>query len=286
MLWVGALLCGTLATCPLLADDPPAADRGTPEAVARAYLQACEKADSTAASAFLDPKTDAAARAAQQDMPPEFSLDQFLTEMMLIPFPNRQSVKYAPGELVVEGETARMSVVATVTLPQTLVLRKGADGQWIVDLRQSIIASIGLAEPFLLRAREQAEQSSCQSNLRQLALGVLMWAQDHDEVLPPAENWMTELEPYLKNPEIYRCPAAPELECGYAYNLAVAGLNLADIPDPAGAVLFYESTVGMPSTADMGETQPQPGRHEGGNNLAYVDGHVKWVADAEQPPEE
>ncbi|MFQ6098945.1 MAG: DUF1559 domain-containing protein, partial [Armatimonadota bacterium] len=35
--------------------------------------------------------------------------------------------------------------------------------------------------PVFSRAREKARQASCQSNLKQLALGFLMYAQDYDE---------------------------------------------------------------------------------------------------------
>ncbi len=38
--------------------------------------------------------------------------------------------------------------------------------------------------PVFARAREKARQTSCLSNLKQLSLGVLMYAQDYDERLP------------------------------------------------------------------------------------------------------
>ena len=41
--------------------------------------------------------------------------------------------------------------------------------------------------PVFAKAREKARQASCESNLKQLALGMLMYAQDYDEKLPA--NW-------------------------------------------------------------------------------------------------
>lgn len=41
--------------------------------------------------------------------------------------------------------------------------------------------------PVFARAREKARQTSCLSNLKQLALGVLMYTQDYDEILPTAD---------------------------------------------------------------------------------------------------
>ncbi len=37
--------------------------------------------------------------------------------------------------------------------------------------------------PVFAKAREKARQASCQSNLKQLALGMLMYSQDYDEIL-------------------------------------------------------------------------------------------------------
>lgn len=43
--------------------------------------------------------------------------------------------------------------------------------------------------PVFARARENARRSSCQSNLKQIGLGLLMYAQDHDERFPMAYNY-------------------------------------------------------------------------------------------------
>ena len=40
--------------------------------------------------------------------------------------------------------------------------------------------------PVFGRARENARRSSCQSNLKQIGLGIMQYAQDYDEVLPPS----------------------------------------------------------------------------------------------------
>ncbi len=42
--------------------------------------------------------------------------------------------------------------------------------------------------PVFARAREKARQTSCLSNVKQLGLGFLMYAQDYDERLLPMSN--------------------------------------------------------------------------------------------------
>jgi prepilin-type N-terminal cleavage/methylation domain-containing protein len=46
----------------------------------------------------------------------------------------------------------------------------------------AILAAILM--PVFARAREKARQASCQSNVKNLATAILMYAQDYDELLP------------------------------------------------------------------------------------------------------
>jgi len=62
--------------------------------------------------------------------------------------------------------------------------------------------------PVFAQAREKARQTTCLSNNKQIALGVLMYAQDHDEYVPlgaydtipdsPVIMWYDLVEPYVK----------------------------------------------------------------------------------------
>ncbi len=73
--------------------------------------------------------------------------------------------------------------------------------------------------PVFAQAREKARQASCQSNLKQLALAMLMYAQDYDEHMAPRAicttnppgaprmSWALLILPYVKNTQIYQCPS-------------------------------------------------------------------------------
>lgn len=39
--------------------------------------------------------------------------------------------------------------------------------------------------PVFARAREKARQASCQSNIKQIVLGAIMYTQDYDDSVPP-----------------------------------------------------------------------------------------------------
>ncbi|MEN6400409.1 MAG: DUF1559 domain-containing protein [Armatimonadia bacterium] len=68
--------------------------------------------------------------------------------------------------------------------------------------------------PVFAKAREKARQSSCLSNVKQINLACLQYAQDFDEHLPyfltnPAqgEPWWTVTQAYTKNEQILWCPS-------------------------------------------------------------------------------
>jgi prepilin-type N-terminal cleavage/methylation domain-containing protein len=88
--------------------------------------------------------------------------------------------------------------------------------------------------PVFAQAREKARQATCASNMRQMGLGVMMYAQDWDERLPLAAtttpssflNWHHLVDPYVKNKQIWVCPSSDlpirniygDLVCHYGFN--------------------------------------------------------------------
>ena len=64
--------------------------------------------------------------------------------------------------------------------------------------------------PVFARAREKARQATCQSNLKQLGLGVLQYMQDYDDIYPNGSFAGTYIymviQPYEKNIQVQYCP--------------------------------------------------------------------------------
>lgn len=162
--------------------------------------------------------------------------------------------------------------------------------------------------PVFARAREKARQAGCLSNVKQMALATVQYAQDYDETLPVAIGGLPDwsrfwgtvelLEPYVKNGQIARCPSDPEGAVdlstfpglgrySYAWNRAafaymVPGMpstpihTLAQIPLPAETTCFFDGMMtGMALWASA--------RHNDGVNVSFFDGHAKWNHRA-QPP--
>ena len=75
--------------------------------------------------------------------------------------------------------------------------------------------------PVFARARENARRSSCQSNLKQIGLGILQYVQDYDEKYPLSRTngigygsavnnnapWQLVIQPYVKSIQLFKCPS-------------------------------------------------------------------------------
>ncbi len=157
---------------------------------------------------------------------------------------------------------------------------KRQDGQWRIDVAATYSGMPASLREMLDRIgavdRPDAQQAACLSNLKQIAIGMLMYAQDHDMHLPDAATWMDDLMPYLRNPGLYHCPAAPHLEYGYAMNASLSGRSLAEVTEEALVVIAFDCDSGTRNAAGGADAVADPPRHGDGNNYAFVDGHCKW----------
>ena len=126
-----------------------------------------------------------------------------------------------------------------------------------------LFISAAILFPVFARARENARRSSCQSNLKQISLGLLQYQQDYYGHFPPVAGsskavveaaqtqrekqiynapsvphygWVDRLDPYIKSTQIYQCPsetveAAPDARVtsqGYSdywMNGRLSGIN-------------------------------------------------------------
>ena len=186
--------------------------------------------------------------------------------------------------------------------------------------------------PVFARAREAARQSACQSNLKQLGTAWQMYAQDYDECVVPysssggstgyAIRWNVELQPYIKNAGVMRCPSDSPNTIGYTYNAEIARnvgaappRSLASIQLPAQTPIladgigindptltqslaffiagpvntqgrYVNDTANLAGGWNMSNSGPgriRPDRHNEGAVYAFGDGHVKFYRHAVDP---
>ncbi|RYX85175.1 DUF1559 domain-containing protein [bacterium] len=93
--------------------------------------------------------------------------------------------------------------------------------------------------PVFARARENARRASCQSNLKQIGLGIMQYSQDYDERMIPrritpatftdAYSWRRISYPYTKSTQIYSCPSNTG-NTAYCFDSNDGQLNNAGLP--------------------------------------------------------
>jgi len=168
--------------------------------------------------------------------------------------------------------------------------------------------------PVFARAREKARQTSCLSNVKQIMLSTLMYAQDYDETLLIAASWPTAsgttivwdqvLVPYAKNQQVFICPSERDKQhardLGYGWNYQEFGYwdrdhlennhctPLAEIDAPATSIVLGDNEDAGARSNSSGErflyrrhATLLPSKHNGGGNMGLADGHAKWYTQSE-----
>jgi prepilin-type N-terminal cleavage/methylation domain-containing protein len=72
--------------------------------------------------------------------------------------------------------------------------------------------------PVFAQAREKARQAACLSNMKQIGIGLIMYASDYDSQYPPSQlgfgsqlvSWPQMMQPYIKNQDVFACPSTSQ----------------------------------------------------------------------------
>ncbi len=178
--------------------------------------------------------------------------------------------------------------------------------------------------PVFGRAREAARKTACLSNVKQLGLAAHCYAQDYDELFPcdyhacdPHTRLIGELDPYVRNKQVYYCPSAGSQGLSYivssdanvaAGNITYYWFSFDQLPSTAPSAAgpdyvgwidrtFIQTTMGWGNNTRIMSEQwdtdywlaadfwAQPVSHghgiHGGDygsmNVVYLDGHAKYV---------
>jgi type II secretory pathway pseudopilin PulG len=185
----------------------------------------------------------------------------------------------------------------------------------IIDLLVSIVVIavlLGIMLPVLAHATEASRRVACRSNVRQMALAVAMYAEDHQGRIPeseysagdtpdtyrPAEmmtlnagkgsgdweglGWLYA-EEYLRTPTLFYCPSHRGEHDFEQYEAAWFSSNISIVGNyhmraMTGPQYLSELPRTMALIAD-GMRTLQDFNHKVGSNVAYADMSVAWAAD-------
>ncbi|MFW6156293.1 MAG: prepilin-type N-terminal cleavage/methylation domain-containing protein [Armatimonadota bacterium] len=148
----------------------------------------------------------------------------------------------------------------------------------------------GLGGNAFVGSTSKAHQTACQQHLRQIGMAVQMRTMTGEPLprawfYPPDPPHRTRNQYHLANvmssevpSQMFICPASPQAiqqrGISYVYNDQLGGKVPDQIPNPAGTWLMMDINV---------VSDEVPPAHNGGCNVLFVDGHVKWYPASQLP---
>jgi prepilin-type processing-associated H-X9-DG protein len=159
--------------------------------------------------------------------------------------------------------------------------------------------------PVFTKVREKARQSACMNNQRQLAIAIMLYAQDNDETLPLPSEWVSATN-MSTDPKIFNCPSVSHAgrpsDPDYGMNAflydrgpggSIEGVALGQIDNPDKIELTIDIKGATPDSSGnpaldavrnpfpksfTAPTYSSSGnadkRHTGASVVSYLDGHV------------
>jgi hypothetical protein len=123
--------------------------------------------------------------------------------------------------------------------------------------------------------------TGCLSNFKQLAIGITLYREENNDILPPAK-WTTAIMPLIQNHDMLDCPLYSLHRGGaYAMNAALVGKPGWSVADESKVVLLLEFDGPGPNT-NANVADRAKNRHDGSSTIAYANARVKFLkADVE-----
>jgi len=143
-----------------------------------------------------------------------------------------------------------------------------------IMLVMSIPVGAALLIPALVKAKSKAQTVSCVNNLKQLALGVRLYANDNNDQYPPGATWCDAILPQVGSPKPFQCNLNPDQRGAYAFNQKLVGKKETEV-DP-NTVMLFEFDGGWNA---IGGPELLPSRSPHGKvvAVAFADGSVRQV---------
>ena len=135
----------------------------------------------------------------------------------------------------------------------------------------AIPMEISVILPALNRAREQANRVKSASNLRQIGMGAIMYANNHNQKFPPDLGTMAQEEDLAAS--VFKNPRVPDRSPPPPANPKSLSKWINQNSDYVWVGAGKDATAG----ADVPLAYEKPEQNAEGVNILYADGHVEFV---------
>jgi len=167
-------------------------------------------------------------------------------------------------------------------------IRQGSRGFTLIELLVVIAIIAILAAilfPVFAKAREKARQTACLNNQKQITIAFLMYAQDHDEMLPDKGSAWGAIS---LDRGVLKCPSKSRLLNAYVYNGELDGVALGNIDKPELKAVTGDGEHAATAATAMKKasfdnvaydsTDFKTERHGGKLIVSFLDGHVELTS--------
>ncbi len=196
-----------------------------------------------------------------------------------------------------------MKTTLSPNLPEVKGFKTRNTGFTLIELLV-VIAIISILAAILFpvfgRARENARRSSCQSNLKQIGLGIMQYVQDYDEKYGMAEYggggtgipqvmWYQAVQPYMKSGTqygkggVFQCPSYTSASNDYAQSYGIHSSLWTTYYDDTTSPRVTHSSSLIESPADKVIVTDKGNTGGGWSYPVFVTGEYNWTTGVGNP---
>ncbi len=138
----------------------------------------------------------------------------------------------------------------------------------------------GLLLPALAKAKERSQTIACISNGKQLALGLILFANSNTNRLPSASSWCDSVATTMGSPSAFLCVKEDASQRShYGFNARLDGIEMSEIKILSLTVMIFEIDGGW-NVSGGPERMLKSSRHGRQFVVGFADGHVESVNEA------
>ena len=163
-----------------------------------------------------------------------------------------------------------------------------------------VIAIIGILAgillPVLSRARESARKTQCMSNVKQIGMGLIMYANENIETFPSSTTGSNDAmislnllyDTYISDNKVFNCPSDTTVTAATNAGMSVSTSGGNEYFTSTQSSYGYDRSHTQADDADVALAADRPpvtpsatastaNHNSRGQNVVYVDGHVEFV---------
>jgi hypothetical protein len=169
----------------------------------------------------------------------------------------------------------------------TIGRAKSKSPRWVIPLivlgvAMGLLALLAIPAamllPALTKAKGKAQSIMCMNNMRQLALAVVLYADNNNGKFPPGNEWCDKVNRYVGLPIAFQCPVHENQRCGYAFNQNLINKKQTEVGHDT--VLLFESDAGWNKAGGPGLLASRHGGRQKMYLVAFADGSAQMISES------